>query len=348
MQHLYPFLAASVSTLVIVLCVLKLFPILNLMDKPRKYGLSRAPIPYSVGCVLFIIFVVTTLVFLPVDQYPSVVWLFIAAGLIVGVSFVDDFKPLSPFLRLGVQVLAGLIIVYSGVGIHSISNPFGEPFSLDTFITVLYGFEIIWLADLFTLAWIIILMNSVNWLDGVNGLASGVGVIASFALFFLSSRPGFHTVAQDPVIIMSIVLAGVFLVFWCFDFYPAKMLMGDSGSMFLGFMLAVLSIFSGGKVATAFLILGFPLLDAFWVVVQRVMRGQAPWKGKDNLHLHDKLRARGLSMRTILCLIYLLAAVFGFSALFLGSMGKFIAVTIMLLVMLVMVWMSAGERSEPT
>lgn len=343
MQYLLPFLAASISTLILCLVSLKLFPALKLMDKPKQYGLDRDPIPYSVGFVLYAIFVVTTLIFLPVEQYPSVMWLLIASGLIVLVSFVDDFRHLHPFLRLGVQIIAGLMIVYSGVGIHSISNPFGEPFSLDTYITMVHGFEIIWLADIFTLAWIIILINSVNWLDGINGLASGVGVIASFTLFFLSSRPG-HMLDQEPVIIMSIVLAGVFLVFWCFDFYPAKMLMGDSGSMFLGFMLAVLSIFSGGKVATAFLILGFPLLDAFWVIIQRVMKGQAPWKGKDRLHLHDKLQDKGIPMRGVLVLVYALASVFGFSALFLGSMGKFIALSIMALIMLVMVWMSWDVR----
>ena len=117
--------------------------------------------------------------------------------------------------------------------------------------------------------------------------------------------------------------------------------------MFLGFVLAVLSIFSGGKVATAFLILGFPLLDTFWVIIQRLMKGKAPWYGKDKLHLHDKLISHGLSIRKVLFLIYFFAAVFGFSALFLGPMGKFIAVAIMLLLMLVMVWLTfSGEKNE--
>lgn len=348
MNYLYPFLAASVSTLVLCLLGLKVFPKLKLMDKPKKYGLKRKPIPYSFGIVLYLIFLVVVLAFLPIHEYPSVIGVMVGAGLIVGMSFVDDFKPLPASLRLVIQFLAGAIIVYSNVGIHSISNPFGEPFSLDTYTTVIHGFEIVWFADIFTILWIMILINSVNWLDGVNGLASGVGVIASFALFFLSSRPGFHTIDQSPVIIMSIVLAGVALVFWCFDFYPARMLMGDSGSMFFGFMLAVLSIFSGGKVATAFLILGFPLLDFFWVILQRLIKGRSPFKGKDRLHLHDKLMSMGLSLRRILVLIYMLCAIFGFSALFLGSMGKFIAVTIMAIIMMVMVMLSwQGERSEP-
>ena len=238
MNYLYPFLVASLSTLVLCLIATKLFPVLGLMDKPEKYGLKRRPIPYSVGLLLYIVFTVTILVFLPIEEYPSVIGVIAGAGLIVLVSFIDDFKPLPPLLRLCVQVIAGLIVIYSGIGIHSISNPFGVPFSLDRFITLIEapdswlspffpkgGFEIIWLADIFTLVWIIILVNSVNWLDGINGLASGVGLIAAFALFFLSSRPGFHMIDQEPVIIMSITLAGVFLVFFAFNFYPAAMLM---------------------------------------------------------------------------------------------------------------------------
>ena len=354
MDYLLPFLTASISTLVLCLMALKVFPLLELMDKPKKYGLTRKPIPYSVGILLYVIFVVVTMLYLPVSQYPAVIWILSAAGLLVLVSFVDDFYPLPPVLRLCVQVFVGSLVVYSGVGIHSISNPFGAPLSLDGLITVIHGmpfgllegFEIIWLADLFTIFWIVVLINTMNWLDGINGLASGVGLIASFALFFLSSRPGFHMLDQDPVIIMSIVLAGIFLVFVAFDFYPAKMLMGDSGAMFLGFILAVLSIFSGGKVATAFLILGFPLLDFFWVILQRVAKGNSPFQGKDGLHLHTKLLHYGFSMRKVLMLIYALSAVFGFSALFLGSMGKFVAVTIMALIMLVMVWLTAIPREN--
>lgn len=351
MNYLYPFLVASIATLVLCLLAVKFFPKIGLMDKPKKYGLKRKSIPYSVGVLFYIVFTVTTLIFLPVKEYPSIVGVLIGAGLIVLISFIDDFRPLPAMFRLVIQVIAGLIIVYSGVGIHSISNPFGEPFSLDKFITVIgegggffAGFEIIWLSAIFTIVWIVVLVNSVNWLDGINGLASGVGLIAAFALFFLSSRPGFHEVDQTPVIIMSIALAGIFTVFFAFDFYPAKMLMGDSGSMFLGFILAVLSIFSGGKVATAFLILGFPLLDAFWVVIQRIFHGRAPWSGKDKLHLHDKLLSQGWSTRHILYLIYCLAAVFGFSALFLGPLGKFVAITIMLVIMLTMIWHTALRR----
>lgn len=350
MNYLYPFLASSIATLVLCLLAVKFFPKIGLMDKPKKYGLKRKPIPYSVGILLYAVFTAVTLIFLPVKEYPSVIGVLIGAGLIVLISFIDDFRSLPAMFRLAVQVIAGLIIIYSGVGIHSISNPFGGPFSLDKFITVIggggffAGFEMIWLSALFTLVWIVVLVNTVNWLDGINGLASGVGLIAAFALFFLSSRPGFHEVDQEPVIIMSIALAGIFTVFFAFDFYPAKMLMGDSGSMFLGFMLAVLSIFSGGKVATAFLILGFPLLDAFWVVIQRIFHGRAPWFGKDKLHLHDKLLSQGWSTRHILYLIYFLAAVFGFSALFLGSLGKFVAITIMLVIMLTMIWHTALRK----
>ncbi len=338
MEYLNAFLIAALATLIAMPLVLKFFPKLRLMDKPGKYGLTRVPIPYSVGIVTFLIFVGVVLMFVPTSTY--LVGFLFAATLIVLVSCIDDFYPLPPALRLGVQILAGVIMVMSDVGIHSISNPFGEPFSLDTYRTVIGGFEIVWLADMFTILWIVILINSVNWLDGVSGMASGVGLIAAVAIFILSTRPGFHVLDQYPVSIMSAVMVGILVVFVCFDFHPPKLLMGDSGSMFIGFTLAVLSIFSGGKVATAFLILGFPLLDFFWVILQRIAAGKSPFQGKDKLHLHDKLMQSGWGIRQVIFSVYFLSILFGFSALFLGTKGKFFAFLLLFVCMVMIILFS--------
>jgi UDP-GlcNAc:undecaprenyl-phosphate GlcNAc-1-phosphate transferase len=115
------------------------------------------------------------------------------------------------------------------------------------------------------------------------------------------------------------------LVFWYFDFYPAKILMGDTGSMFLGYTLAALAIFSGGKMATAFLVMGFPILDAFWVIVRRILNGKSPLKG-DLFHFHHRLIYAGLSERSALVVIYSAAAVFGLMAVFLSSAQKIWAI----------------------
>ena len=123
--------------------------------------------------------------------------------------------------------------------------------------------------------------------------------------------------------------------FLLFDFYPAKMLMGDTGSIFLGFTLATLAIFSGGKVATAFLIMGIPILDAAWVILRRLKNKQSPFKGDLN-HIHHRLLDIGISPRKALICMYTLCAVFGVSALFLDTKGKLIEIIILGITMIVM------------
>jgi UDP-GlcNAc:undecaprenyl-phosphate GlcNAc-1-phosphate transferase len=125
--------------------------------------------------------------------------------------------------------------------------------------------------------------------------------------------------------------------FWLFDFHPPRILLGDSGSMFFGLLLAVMAIFSGGKIATAFLILGFAILDALYVVVYRLFKRRAPWKGgewdrfRKAVHLHHRMLQAGFTERQVLLIIYLLSAVFGVTALLVGTRGKFWAIVVLAL-----------------
>lgn len=128
-QYIFPAIFAFVSTLALVHLALKFFPKLGLMDRPHKYGLKRAPIPYYGGTVIVLVFFVSVFLFVPVDYH--VLALLLGALLIASVSFADDMFQLSPFLRLGVQALAALILVFAGIGITTISNPFGPSFILD-------------------------------------------------------------------------------------------------------------------------------------------------------------------------------------------------------------------------
>ncbi len=337
-QYLSPAVFAFCLTFFLTWGALWLFPKLGLMDKPQKYGLKRKPIPYYGGLVLFTVFVVSVLLFVKVDVH--VAGLIIGAFMIAAVSFIDDLRGLSPWIRLFVQMLGALTLVFSGIGIHSISNPFGAPLSLDIFqisLTVDQVYQIAVLSALFTVIWVVAIVNTMNWLDGLNGLTSGITVIAALTLFLLSIRPGIHydVSSQVPVAMMSVILFSVALAFWLFDFYPAKILMGDTGSMFFGFLLAALAIFSGGKVATAFLVLGFPILDAFWVIFRRIMEGKSPMKG-DLKHLHHRLLEIGMSEPKALLLIYTLCGVFGGIAVFLEGIQKVYAIVAMLVLMLIL------------
>ncbi len=329
-------LFAFVSTFVLALFALHFFPKWGLMDKPKKYGLSRKPIPYYGGLILFIVFVASTLIFVRLDI--NVIGLLIGGTLIATISFLDDLFDINPWIRLFVQLLAALTIVFSGIGISSISNPFGGDILLDNFgVTLSLGdfiLQITLLADLFTIVWIVLIVNTMNFLDGLSGLVSGVSFIAALTFFALSI--GEHNVIdQTTVATLATIVAASCLAFWFFDFHPAKILMGDTGSMFLGFLIAVFAIYSGGKVATAFLVLGFPILDAFWVITRRIVQGKSPMQG-DMKHLHHRLLEVGLTERKALLLIYALCAVFGGSAIFLGTTQKLFLMIAMGIIMVIM------------
>ena len=335
-QYIFPGLFAFVITFWMILLALKYFPKWGLMDRPHKYGHDRKPIPYYGGILIYIGFVLSVLIFVPMDL--SVLAFLVGATFIAGVSFLDDLVSLSPWLRLGVQVLSALVLVFAGIGIHSITNPLGGTISLDSWMISLDTvYQISVFGALFTMFWVVAIVNTMNFLDGLNGLVSGVAVIAGLTIFLLSVRPGIHydISSQVPVAMMSIILFGVALAFWLFDFYPAKILMGDTGSMFLGFVIAVLAIFSGGKIATAFLVMGAPILDAFWVIFRRIIRGGSPMKG-DLRHFHHRLLYTGLSDRKALLLIYAITAFFGGIAVFLEGIHKLYAIVALVILMMVL------------
>lgn len=316
---------------VLTMGAIKLFPKFGLLDRPEKYGLTRKPIPYYGGLILFVVFFVSSFLFLDFDQrFLGVV---LAGGLIVAVSFWDDYRPVNPWIRLGVQIFAALLLLLFGVGISEIRNPFGGFLNLETTQLFLpFGLRLPLLGALFTVFWVVLITNTMNFLDGLNGLASGVSAIGFTILFVLSVKPAFHLIDQSAFAVISLILAISTFTFLLFEFAPAKILMGDTGSMFLGFMLATMGIFSGGKIATAFLVLGFPILDAFWVIFRRIFSGQSPLKG-DLRHLHHRFLKAGFTERQTLLIIYLICVIFGGIALFLETFEKIEALFALIILM---------------
>lgn len=331
MPHLFeiiffPALFSFLFTVIGTTLALEWFPRFKLLDRPEKYGLSRKPIPYSGGLILFFSFLFSAFLFVKLDS--KVLGLIFGAILITFVSFWDDRFSLSPWLRLFVQILIGGFVTLFGVKIQLLSNPFGDPIFLDHIKFTFLGQEIWLFSLLFIVIWLVLMMNVVNWLDGIPGLASGVGIIASLVMFLLSIQ-GFHKVDQTTIVILSASLFFSLLAFLIFEFPPPKILMGDTGSMFLGFLLGMFAIFAGGKVATALLIMGFPVLDAFWVILRRLLTGKSPLRG-DYKHFHHRLLHLGLPQKAALFLNYGLCAAFGAIALFLGTTReKFIALLIL-------------------
>jgi UDP-GlcNAc:undecaprenyl-phosphate GlcNAc-1-phosphate transferase len=322
------------------LLAVKFFPRLGLLDNPTKYGLKRKPIPYFGGLAIFLGFLISVIVFIPLAK--EVIGLLLGVVILALVSFLDDEKGLSPVLRLAAQILAGIILVVAGVGISHITNPLGGMIDFTTWdFPIFIGmneYHITLLADAFTVVWVILLTNSLNWFDGIPGLSSGIAGLAALVLFFLAAREGYHYFDQHTVITIAGILTGCAAAFTIFNFPPPKILLGDTGSMLLGFVLATLAIFSGGKVATAALVLGFPLLDAMVVIIRRVVKGKSPFHG-DYSHLHHRLLAAGFTHKQTVIAIYLAAAAFGSVALFIETaFGKLIALLGLSVVMLAIGW----------
>lgn len=247
--------------------------------------------------------------------------------LIVGIW--DDIKEINWKLQLAFQLLASCLVILFGVRIGQITNPFGGVINFNGGIYLILGI-------ILTVVWIIVLTNAMNWIDGIDGASGSIMLIASITLFLLSLKP---EVNQPPVAIIASILIGCIAGFLIFNLYPSKIIAGTSGSLFMGFVLATLSIFAGTKIATTILVLSIPLADFVWVIFERIRSKKSIFLA-DKHHLHHKLLKLGMSQRKINFLFACLTALFSFLALNTKQIGKFnviIGVIITMLIFLIIV-----------
>lgn len=326
--------------LALCLGVLHFFPKWGLMDRPERYGHKRAPIPYPGGIALSLTVMILAALLLPMEGVLP--WVLGGGVVLVAVSFWDDRRGVSPYLRFLLQIFLGLLLVFGGAKLYSLSNPFGAPIDLG-------ATHFFWnFSTLFIVAWVVAMINAFNWIDGVPGMTSGVGAVAAATLLMLSIRPDFHSVDQTLAFTLSALLLGASLAIFCFDFPPPRLLMGDTGSMFLGYMLAAIAVVSGGKIATTLLVLGFPILDFFWVILRRIFRGQSPFKG-DLWHFHHRLIYAGFSSRQIVLFYMATALLFGTIALHIQTLGKVWTFALILLIMTTLaffLYARSGSRDQ--
>ncbi len=171
-----------------------------------------------------------------------------------------------------------------------------------------------------------------NFVDGIDGLSGGISAIAAFIMFLLALSPSVH---QGQTAIISIALVGGCLGYLVHNFYPAKIFNGDSGAYFLGMTLGIIAIFSGGKLATAALVLGVPILDALWAALRRILAGRSPFSA-DRGHLHFLLLDVGFTQRQAALLIYSLCIVFGVIALIASPGQKIVAIFALVLIIMLL------------
>ena len=334
MELLPLFLLGFVSSALLTWGAVKLFPKIGLLDFPHRYGLTRARIPYPGGLVLlglgFVFFV-----FQPILSFLSIP-LFVL-GI---VSFWDDIHPLPIWFRGMVHLFSAGFVFYYGIGISFVGNPFVEGASFDLTQLPLVSLGL-------TIVWILLIQNALNWFDGIKGLSVGVSGIGflTLGIFGLVRQEVAWELGLESFLMASFFLAGIcggaFLLFW-----RGKIILGDSGSQILGFLLAVLSLFAGTKIATTLLVLGLPILDLLFVVLRRVWKEKvSPFRG-DKKHLHHNLARRIGEQKTSLLLIGI-SGLLGIIAIFVVGQTKIFLLGItVLLIFLLSEWSQKGLRSE--
>jgi len=326
------FISALLLTFIFTGVIRKLALKLKILSKPRQRDMHSNAIPRLGGVAIVLVFVLVLLVTAVIN--PDLIFFsneyrfgfdrhiigLIAGSLVLLMwGIADDVWSLKPSQQFLGQALAAIIIIFSGIGIDYITNPFGahgaviqlNQITFNLFQLGDYTASITLWSDLFTFVWLIGMMNVMNWFDGLDGLATGVSAISATMLLLLSLAVG----SPAGIIAMLVVLIGALIGFLPWNWYPAKIFMGTAGSTFLGFVLGVAAIISGGKIATALLVLGVPVLDALWVVFRRIMNGQSIFLA-DRKHLHHRLVDAGLTVPKAVFVLYIISFIFGALALY--------------------------------
>jgi UDP-GlcNAc:undecaprenyl-phosphate GlcNAc-1-phosphate transferase len=308
-------LISFVSGVVLVLVILLLtYKYKFGMDNPDSFRIHRKPIPRIGGIALYGAFIIGCLTnSSSLDFFNKQIFGVMFTGtIIVGIGFLDDIFNLKPLFKfVGQLVVVVLAALGFNILMRYVNNPFGEQFE--------FGYE---LAVLISVFWLLGTINVTNLLDGVDGLATGMTFIFSLILLLVALM--FN---QRELSILVIALLGSTLAFLLFNFSPARLFMGDSGSLFLGLMIGELSILAGAKLATVMLILAIPIMDTAYTIVRRLMAG-VKFTQRDTNHLHHRMMKAGLSQRQV-CLVYFtVAGFFGFVVLIPVTIVKIIAALI--------------------
>ena len=299
-------IAASVAFAATPLMI-RLAKLVGAIDVPKdNRRVHKVPTPRLGGLAIFLGFIVA--LFYKDGFKPEMFGILTGASIIVTLGFFDDIKPLSAKFKLLVQIIAAIIVIHSGVRINAVTNPLFFMFPDSPLIR--FG---VWSYPL-TLIWIVGITNAINLVDGLDGLAAGISAISAITLLIAAMSTG-----QELAAFLAAILAASTIGFLPYNFNPAKIFMGDSGALFLGFMLSVISVTGALKSAAALSILipifaiGLPIFDTLFAMVRRTLSGKSMMEA-DKGHLHHKLLEAGMSQKQAVLTLYSISAVLGFSA----------------------------------
>ena len=294
------------------------------VDMPTERKAHKHPLPMLGGAAMIIGFIIATTIVRHSVMHPSLradktfVGLLIGAFLMFLIGMVDDYaktrkKDFPAWPKFIIQILAASVLVYTGAVIKGIEDPIHN----DYFISFAP-----WISAVLTIIWVVGIVNVFNFLDGLDGLAGGIAAMSATTLLFISTMKGDISSA-----ISAAALIGGCLAFLRFNFYPARIIMGDAGSTFIGYVLAAVSVMGAFKSATAIsifvpvLALGVPIFDAIYVVMRRVIEGRPVYKA-DRTHGHYRLMASGLTQVQTVSVMYLVALGFSVVAIAIALINK--------------------------
>lgn len=324
--YVWAFIIALVITYAITPLIKKLAINIGAMDKPDARKVHHGAIPRLGGLAIYIGYMVS--VIYSVDDLSAEMGLLVGSLVLVAVGIWDDVKQIGPKTKLTGQILAAAVVVAFGNQVEFITNPWGHVFYLGIFSIPL------------TIFWIVGFTNIVNLIDGLDGLAAGISLISCMAIFTVLWQMG-----QVDLACIALALAGSACGFLRYNFNPAKIFMGDTGSMLLGYTMATISVMGAVKTAATIslvvpvIVLGLPILDTTFAIIRRKINGRPVFK-PDKGHMHHRLLALGLSQKQAVLLMYAVTALLGYVAILLAKVNILVGIAIVLAILCICVFIA--------
>lgn len=329
---LFPFFVAALLGCLLTPAIAVLMTKLKVVDNPRvnKRKIHRGLMPLGGGWVIFITFfgllfggLAAGILSLPTINQTDLLAVFLGALVLMIGGWLDDAYQLRPRYQIIFPLLASIILVAVQFGPTVITHPLGGTINLYEIWAV--SGTVLNFANIVLFAWLMGMMFTTKFLDGLDGLVSGMTVIAGLIIFFLTQQVQWY---QPDVSVLALILSGSALGFLIWNWNPAKIFLGEGGSLLSGYLIAVLAVISGSKIITTLLVMGIPALDVARVIYARLRGGKKVFAG-DSEHLHFKLIKAGLTQRQAVSLYYGVALIFGLSTLFLSNLFKLVAFAVL-------------------
>jgi len=315
----FPFMLAMFVSYVLTPYIKKLAFKIGAVDRPDNRKVHKKIMPRLGGLAIYIAFMIGCVASMEITW--DIFGILLGGTLIVALGVADDVYQLPAKVKLLGQIVAACVLVIFDIRIEWVNNPLGGYFYLDM------------LSIPFTIFWVISFTNVVNLIDGLDGLAAGVSAIASLTVILVAVQMGYFHVA-----ILTAALAGAIIGFIRYNFNPATIFMGDTGSMFIGYMLAAISVYGAVKTAATIALivpaiaLGLPILDTAFAIMRRYVNGR-PIFQPDKGHLHHRLLATGMSHKETVLFMYGITAVLCIGAVLWAEMDGFYAALIIAMIM---------------